>query len=155
MGNVMGRVFLSASVPVIGRGDYFQTANPFLIQFAVRELLTVCLGRRTIVWGGHPAITPMVWAVCESLGVRYETSVKLFQSRIFEEDYPAENERFSNVTFVPAVENDELRSLARMRSEMFDGQFESAVFIGGMDGIFEEYKLFKERHPKARIVALR
>ncbi len=64
----MGAIFLSASVPVPGRGTYYQSADPFLIQFAVRELITAALGRRLIVWGGHPAITPMVWAACEDLG---------------------------------------------------------------------------------------
>lgn len=56
------RIFLSASVPRVGRGNFHESADPFLIQFAVRELLTVALGRRQIVWGGHPAITPMIWA---------------------------------------------------------------------------------------------
>jgi hypothetical protein len=67
----MKAVFLSASVPVIGRANYYKTADPFLIQRAVREFVNVALGRRLIVWGGHPAITPMVWAVCEDLGIHY------------------------------------------------------------------------------------
>jgi hypothetical protein len=29
-----------------------------------------------------------------------------------------------------------------------------AVFIGGMEGIFEEYTLFTELHPKAKILAV-
>ncbi|MFZ6672271.1 hypothetical protein ACO0J9_29755, partial [Pseudomonas aeruginosa] len=53
----MKRIFLSASVPRPDRGNFHETADPFLIQFAVRELMTVALGRRQIVWGGHPAIT--------------------------------------------------------------------------------------------------
>ena len=71
----MSAIFLSASVPILGRGIYHETANPFLIQSAVREFVTVALGRRLIVWGGHPAITPMVWAVCEDLGVEFSQSV--------------------------------------------------------------------------------
>jgi hypothetical protein len=67
----MTAVFLSASVPVMGRGNFYETADPFLIQSAVREFVTAVLGRRLIVWGGHPAITPMVWAVCEDLGVSF------------------------------------------------------------------------------------
>ena len=35
----MDAIFLSASVPVPGRGHYHETANPFLIQCAVRELV--------------------------------------------------------------------------------------------------------------------
>lgn len=151
----MGRIFLSASVPVHGRGDFFESANPFLIQFAVRELLTVCLGRRTIVWGGHPAITPMVWAVCESLGVEYSSAVKLYQSRLFKDVFPEENLRFKNVNYVPAVGNDLQESLKRMRRAMLRGKFEAGVFIGGMEGIFDEFEMFSALHPGAKIVALR
>lgn len=132
---------------------HYETANPFLIQFAVREFLTVCLGRRTIVWGGHPTITPMVWAVCEDLGVSYAQAVHLFQSRHFENDFPIENERFRNVTFI-AAGTDRTDSLSLLREAMFKGNFESAVFIGGMEGVRDEHRMFSERHPYARTIAL-
>ncbi|MCU6434623.1 hypothetical protein LPB67_12660 [Undibacterium sp. Jales W-56] len=151
----MRRIFLSASVPVAGQGDYHQTANPFLIQFAVRELLTVCLGRRLLVWGGHPAITPMVWAVCEDLGIEYAKAVILYQSRLFEDVFPDENARFGNVVFIDAVEGDRAKSLARMRTEMLSGPFDAAVFIGGMDGVIDEYQLFQKMHPNAKVLAVR
>ena len=150
----MTQIFLSASVPIHGRGNFIESANPFLIQFAVRELMTVCLGRRRMVWGGHPAITPMVWGVCESLDVRYASAVRLYQSRFFEEWFPEENKSFQNVTFVPAVPGDRTESLKRMRDAMFAGPFEAAVFVGGMEGIFDEYRIFKKLHPKAKIIAL-
>jgi hypothetical protein len=151
----MRRIFLSASVPVAGRGDYHQTANPFLIQFAVRELLTVCLGRRLLVWGGHPAITPMVWAVCEDLGIEYAKAVILYQSRLFEDAFPDENARFGNVVFIDAVEGDRAKNLAHMRIEMLSGTFDAAVFIGGMDGVIDEYQLFQKMHPNAKVLAVR
>lgn len=151
----MRRIFLSASVPAAGRGDYHQTANPFLIQFAVRELLTVCLGRRLLVWGGHPAITPMVWAVCEDLGIEYAKAVILYQSRLFEDVFPDENARFGNVIFIDAVEGDRAKSLAQMRAEMLSGPFDAAVFIGGMDGVIDEYQLFQIMHPNAKVLAVR
>src|ERR1700691_5594227 len=91
LGGVMSAIFLSASVPTIGRGNYYETADPFLIQSAVREFVTVALGRRLVVWGGHPAITPMVWAVCEDLGVDFARSVVLYQSRYFSDIFPEEN----------------------------------------------------------------
>ena len=71
----MSAIFLSASIPVSGRGNFFETADTFLIQSAVREFVTLTLGRRLIVWGGHPAITPMVWAVCEDLGVSFSNAL--------------------------------------------------------------------------------
>ena len=150
----MSAIFLSASIPVAGRGTYYEDADPFLIQFAVRELLVVALGRRPIVWGGHPAITPMVWSVCEDLGVQYSQSVLLFQSKLFQVDFPQENERFANVRYVDAVQNDQERSLLYMRKSMMEGDFEAGVFIGGMNGVEEECELFMKLHPHAKVVAL-
>ncbi|WP_026354797.1 SLOG domain-containing protein [Massilia niastensis] len=151
----MRRIFLSASIPQPGRGDFHLTANPFLIQFAIRELLTVCLGRRLLVWGGHPAITPMVWAVCEELGVEYSKTVTLYQSKLFADYFPAENARFGNVVLVDAVDGDREQSLLKMRTEMLSGTFESAVFVGGMDGVITESSMFQKMHPQAKVLALR
>lgn len=109
----MKKIFLSASIPVQSRGDYFESANPFLIQFAVRELLTVCLGRLQIVWGGHPAITPMIWAICEDIGVEYANAVILYQSKFFDEQYPEENKHFNNVIYVDSVDGDRNKSLTK------------------------------------------
>ena len=148
------RIFLSASVPMPGCGDFHESANPFLIQFAVRELLTVCLGRRLIVWGGHPAITPMVWAVCEDLGVEYGKAVLLYQSKLFSDLFPEENQRFTNVVYVDAVQNDRAKSLEQMRFEMLTGSFEAAVFIGGMEGVLEEHQMFRHLQPAAKVLAV-
>lgn len=148
------RVFLSASVPVPGRGNFHESANPFLIQFAVRELLTVCLGRRVLVWGGHPAITPMIWAVCEDLNVAYSKAVVLYQSKLFADVFPAENQRFANCVYVDAVGADRAKSLERMRMEMLSQAFDAGVFIGGMEGIADEHQMFASLHPNAKVIAV-
>ena len=148
-----GEVFLSAGVPVPERGDFYQSADPFLIQLAVRELVILLIrsGKR-LVWGGQPSITPMVWAVCEDLDASYAKSVLLFQSRFFEEDYPEENRKFANVTYVEAEATRE-QSLTSMRRQMIGRpDIEGAVFIGGMDGLFEELEIFKNLHPGRPIV---
>jgi len=151
----MNAVFLSASVPVIGRGNYYETADPFLIQSAVREFVTATLGRRLLVWGGHPAITPMVWAVCEDLGVNYAKAVVLYQSRFFAEVFPEENRRFGNVEYIEAVPDNRQESLLSMRKSMLSREdLVAAVFIGGMEGILDEYALFTEFHPKGQILAV-
>jgi len=155
LGGAMNAVFLSASVPMIGRGNFYETADPFLIQSAVREFVTVALGRRLLVWGGHPAITPMVWAVCEDLGVSYARAAVLYQSKFFADVFPEENKRFGNVEYVDAVPEDREASLLHMRKKMLSRtDFSEAVFIGGMEGIFEEYRLFSELHPTAKILAV-
>lgn len=149
----MDAVFLSASVPVPGRGDFFARTSPKLIQFAVRELVTAVLGRKLMVWGGHPAITPMVWAICENLGVRYADAAVLYQSRLFGDLFPEENARFKNVRYVDAVNNDRAESLRAMREAMFrETAFGAAVFIGGMEGIFEEYEMLTALQPNARVL---
>lgn len=151
----MNAVFLSASVPIIGRGNYYETADPFLIQSAVREFVTVVLGRRLIVWGGHPEITPMVWAVCGDLGVSYAKSVVLYQSKYFSEMFPEENKRFGNVNYVDAIADDRGASLLRMRKAMLSrDDLVAAVFIGGMEGILAEHALFTEFHPNAKILTV-
>lgn len=145
---VSGEIFLSASVPVAGRGDFYKTADPFLIQLAVRELVILMMrSGKKLVWGGHPAITPMVWAVCEDLNVEYAKSVVLYQTRFFEDQFPEENARFSNVIYVDARGSRE-ESLTLMRRAMIERpNIEAAVFIGGMEGLFEESTLFVELHP--------
>ena len=35
-----------------------------------------------------------------------------------------------------------------------ENEFAAAVFIGGMDGIEVEYKMFKEKHPEALILPI-
>ena len=151
----MNSIFLSASVPIVGRGKFYETANPFLIQSAVREFVTVALGRRLIVWGGHPAITPMIWAVCEDLGVSFARAVVLYQSRYFADIFPEENQRFGNVEFVDAVPGDREASLLRMREAMLSrSDLAAAVFIGGMEGILEEYAMFTEFHPGSKVLAV-
>jgi hypothetical protein len=155
MGYAMSAIFLSASIPILGRGDYYRTADPFLIQTAVREFITLSLGRRLIVWGGHPAITPMVWSVCEDLGVNYANAVVLYQSNYFRGMFPDENERFGNVVYVDAVDGDLQASLLKMRGEMFArNDLDAAVFIGGMEGILVEHSMFLQSHPDSKVLPI-
>lgn len=151
----MKELFLSASVPVPECGHYHETANPFLIQVAVRELLIATVRHRRIVWCGHPSITPMIWAICEDMGVSYADQVTLYQSRYFRDIFPVENEHFSNVVFTPAVPDDQDASLALMREAMLSRQeIQEAVFIGGMDGVEIERALLNRFHPTARVLAV-
>lgn len=151
----MSALFLSASVPVPGRGQYSETADPFLIHTAVRELVIATIRDYTLVWGGHPAITPMIWTICQDLGEEYSSRVVLYQSEYFRESYPDENRRFGNVKLVEKVDNDRDASLLHMRREMLArSDLHAAVFIGGMEGISAEYTLFREHHPDRPILPI-
>jgi hypothetical protein len=143
-----GEIFLSASIPVKGRGDYYLTADPILIQSAVRAFAEIVLGRRRIVWGGHPTITPMLMEACSHLGVSYGDYVTLYQSEFFDQEYPEENAHFQNVVFTPKLAGDRDGSLALMRNQMLERpDLEAAVFIGGMAGVIDEADLFAKMHP--------
>jgi hypothetical protein len=147
-------IFLSASVPDLNRSvKYYNTADPLAIGAAVSGLTYVTLGRRLLVWGGHPAITPMVWAVAGDIGVDYGAWVHLYQSLLFKDEFPAENARFQNVTYVDPIANDRNASLLEMRRRMLsDYEYQAGVFIGGMEGTEEEFTLFRQLHPTAAIL---
>ena len=147
-------IFLSAGVPDPKRGpQYAATADTVAIQAAVSALVYVALGRRMLVWGGQPAITPMIWVVAADMGVDYGGWVRLYQSRHFRDEFPEDNERFQNVTFSDDVDGDREKSLLAMRERMFtENRFSAAVFIGGMGGIVDEYELFARLQPNAAVI---
>jgi SLOG cluster3 family len=146
----MSAIFLSASVPVMGRGNYYKTADPFLIQFAVRQLVTAMIRDQKIVWGGHPAITPMVLTICEDLQIDYSKSVILYQSRFFEDQFPEENTHFDNIILTDAVPGNRDMSLSHMREVMLSRKdLKAAVFVGGME---VEYQMFRHFHPDKKVL---
>jgi hypothetical protein len=147
-------IFLSASVPDPKRGPkYAESADTVAITAAVSSLVYVTLGRRLLVWGGHPAITPMIWVVAEAFGVDYGAWVKLYQTRYFEDEFPEDNKRFRNVTYTDAISEDREKSLQAMRERMFkEHRFAAAVFIGGMRGIVDEFEMFRNFQPKAQAI---
>ncbi|WP_108398264.1 hypothetical protein [Devosia submarina] len=147
-------IFLSAGIPDPKRGpQYAATADTVAIAAAVSALVHVVLGRRRLVWGGHPAITPIVWAMAEELGVEYGQWVSLYQSKLWKDEFPEDNAKFQNVTYVDAVDNDVDKSIEAMRNRMLaEHEYSAAVFIGGMKGIVDEYQLFSKLHPSATLV---
>lgn len=148
-------VFLSAGVPDPAAPHFLGEGDSVAISAAVAALLEVTLGRRKLVWGGHPAITPMVWAFAESMGVDYSEWVLLYQSLRFEDEFPEETALFRNVIFTERVGSEIAENLALMRSLMItENEFKAAIFIGGMQGVLDEYELFSERAPDAVILPI-
>jgi hypothetical protein len=150
----MGAIFLSASVPT--RAPFDSDSRPQEIQAAISALAQVVLGRKKLVWGGHPAITPLLWAAAQSIGVEYAVAVELYQSRFFkDEDFPEENKKFANVVYVDPVDNDLPKSLTAMRRTMINStKFDAAVFIGGMEGIRDEYDMFRAAWPDVACIPI-
>ena len=142
------RVFLSASVPLPSRDPaYFESADLFAIRDAVRALTMVIVERQIeLIFGGHPAISPMIRLQIAETGARVSDRVVVFQSRFFEREFPVDNVAFERVILVDAVQNDQEKSLRRMREVMLEGRFNAGLFIGGMEGVEEEYNLFQKLH---------
>jgi hypothetical protein len=149
----MIKVFLSASVPLPGRDERFlRTCDVIAVREAIKGLVEVVAQQGTLVFGGHPAITPMIALLMRAYGAEAKKRVVLYQSEYFSKRLPRENDEFIDLRLIPAQAKSRKRSLAQMRKRMIDDTaFDAAVFIGGMEGVLEEYVLFKERHPNARL----
>lgn len=145
--------FLSASIPSPLRDTkYVSTADIIAIRDAVRALATVVIPKSSLVWGGHPAITPLIRYVLERQDKPVANHVTLYQSAFFEQFFPPDNGAFERVVIVPREQTRE-ESLLAMRRRMFeDNDFQAGIFIGGMEGVEDEFALFKEFHPRAKLV---
>ena len=144
------RIFLSASIPDPRRDPRFiGTADVTAIRDAVRALATVVLPEHLLVWGGHPAITPMVRLIADSLGVRVQDHVWLYQSEFFRNVAPQDNKAFAHIEWAPEIDGDREKSLEEMRRRMLGGRFKAGVFIGGMEGVLQEFELFEKLQPEA------
>lgn len=154
--NEIKNIFLSASIPLPERdAKYFQTADVIAIRDAVIALTTVVLPQHRIIWGGHPSITPLIYYVMEKLGLNIQEHVYLYQSKFFEKFFLEDNNKFNNVILTDIIDDDREKSLQHMRERMLkEHNYAAAVFIGGMDGLEIEYKMFKEIHPKALILPI-
>jgi hypothetical protein len=142
--NNLGPIFLSASVPE--RQPSLYVPEPTAIADAVRALVVETVRDRRLVFGGHPAISPLVEYAARSLGA--VDQVEIYQSRFFENIIPPIAKTFPNLRWTPAVGTDKPASLLRMREEMIQSHtFVAAVFIGGMDGVEAEWDLFGKIYP--------
>ena len=66
------------------------------------------------------------------------------RSDFFRDQAPQDNEAFEHVVWTPRVAGDSPRSLEAMRQRMLMSEpFAAGVFIGGMEGVEEEFDLFR------------
>ena len=148
-------VFLSASVPDPDSPNFIRDADAVAVVSAVRALIFVLLGRKPLIWGGHPSITPMIWSVAENLKTSYTEWVKLYQSNFFEDKFPEQNKKFKNVEFVDRVDGKREESLYNMRVRMFSkNSFSTAIFIGGMEGVLDEARLLSQISPETQLIPI-
>lgn len=177
----MKNIFLSASIPLPERHPkYYESADIIAIRDAVIALSRLVLAKHRIIWGGHPSITPLIYYVIERMLINklkrddwelplnkkerdtierklkgeIQQHVKIYQSLYFKDKFIPENEKFENITYTDAFE-DIPSSIQHMRQQMFsENDFVAAVFIGGMEGVEDEYKMFREYHPSALLLPI-
>jgi len=153
--NNLNKVFLSASIPYPNRDKkFYDTVDIVSIRDAVRALATVVIPKAHLVWGGHPSITPLIRFVMDKMNVDLKKHVTLYQSLFFEEYFPPDNFAFENIVLTEK-RNNRNESLELMRSKLInENDFKVGIFIGGMEGINDEYLLLKKRHPNALILPI-
>ncbi|MDV7137073.1 SLOG domain-containing protein [Williamsia muralis] len=158
-------VFLSASIPNPGRWHgYFDALEITDAVVAVARAILSAGG--VLVTAAHPTIAPLILYVAAELPQRNERSVLVYQSAVFDEVLPAATRRFEAegvgaIIRTPKIANEPAdptkapQSLATMRSQMLtETEPAAAVFIGGMAGIPDEYRLFSELYPGRPIYPL-
>ena len=148
-------IFLSASIPMLGRDEkYFKTADTIAIRDSVLALASVALPKYKLIWGGHPSITPLIASILQHSGLDIQSSVTLYQSTYFEQFFPLENESVAHIIKTDDMGNKDL-SIKVMRKHMLgDNEFYAGIFIGGMEGVEDEYTMFTQLHPKAKVFPL-
>ena len=150
--NKVKNIFLSASVPLEERDPkFFETADVIAIRDAVIALASTVLTNKEyrLIWGGHPSITPLITLVLDRYDLKMSDRVILYQSMESEKFFPPENEDVGVRKITDKKENRDA-SLLLMRQMMINtNEYEAAVFIGGMEGVLDEYAMFQEQHPEA------
>lgn len=151
-------VFLSASIPDASRwnGDFDALEITDAVVSLARVFLTA--GWR-LVTAAHPTIAPLLLYVAAEFPGGGDRRVAVYQSALFEDVLPAATRRFEaegvgTLVWTAAADGDRPKpgewdsSLAIMRHEMLaDTQPAAAIFVGGMQGISEEHRLFGDLRP--------
>ncbi|HAU86092.1 MAG TPA: hypothetical protein DCW90_11530 [Lachnospiraceae bacterium] len=150
-------IFLSAGIPtptpIVGR-EFFGKGNVPAIREAVMAFTKVCMEYHIpICFGGHPAISPLVYDIAKDYGNDFSKNVLIYQSEKFRGKTPKEVSYYDRLKWTPEAIDIPL-SVSAMRDEMFKNSFSCGVFIGGMDGIIDEAKRFRVANPKSDMIVV-
>ena len=177
-------IFLSASVPAPRRAERYKRVEDahFEIEQAVISLARAVFSESgQLVFGGHPAISPLVAMVAgeyrepryaESSEERPSAPIRIFQSRAFEGSLPSDTLLmyqlgYATITWIDAAKNEKFDpaieyeqppcpdSLRAMRRAMIERTSpEAMVCIGGMEGVEAEVEMFRELRSEAPLYVL-
>lgn len=149
-------VFLSASVPDPNFGAKYHLSGDVRAIFDfIGALIVTILPHGRLAFAGHPVLTPLVVHFAEQVeGGR--DRVRVYQSEYF----PHPEAQLAGPTHVdiyrtPEVSGDRGASLARMRELMItDEDPYCGVFVGGMEGVEEEFRSFRRIWPDRPVLPI-
>lgn len=178
-------ILLSASVPTDKRDPKFTKIKNAQIQIeeAVIGLSrNIFNAGGKMVFGGHPSISPLVAMIATEFHLnkeientkRNEASEKkitIYQSKVYEALIPKETTGLYELGYSDIIwtdsKNGEVynadanqtsqcpKSLEFMRRQMMSREIDALVCIGGMEGVQDEFALFRELHPRKPIFILK
>lgn len=152
-------VFLSASIPDPDRweGAYDALEVTDAVVASARAVLTA---GGMLVTAAHPTIAPLLmYVAAERPATDGPPQVIVYQSDLFGDVLPEPTRRFgedgiSELRWTPAAEGEAPepgrwhRSLRVMRHRMLsETDPAAAIFVGGMEGIADEFDIFQELFP--------
>lgn len=157
-------VFLSASIPDPERWDRGSFDALEITDAVVAAARAVLYAGGVLVTAAHPTIAPLLlYVAAEFPRQEGEARIIVYQSEVFADVLPEPTARFRDEgigdfrwtsaapgeTADPGNRGESLRS---MRHQMLmETQPVAAIFIGGMQGIADEYELIRELVPSASL----
>ncbi|MCC6279288.1 MAG: hypothetical protein IT262_01715 [Saprospiraceae bacterium] len=167
-------IILSASVPKEGRSDKFLKIPNAQIQIeeAIIGLArNVFENGGRLIFGGHPSISPLVAMVATEFDLNQNLEdaspsqvkhITIYQSKAFESIIADKTRYLSDLGYAQIIWTDTVdnedpemefpgnircpKSLEFMRREMMKNNADAMVVIGGMEGVEQEFELFREQH---------
>ncbi|MFX1498374.1 MAG: hypothetical protein ACFFBH_12675 [Promethearchaeota archaeon] len=148
---------MSSSLPSAERDPkYSRNTNPLDITNAIVSFVEEILKRDgNLIFGGHPTISPLILKVAMkfSLNEINPNRIKIYQSEFFKNiisKYTKEllDLKLGKIIWTENMNNDRTQSLNQMRNRMLkDNYLHAGIFVGGMEGIEDEFEMFREFYP--------
>ena len=144
-------VFMSASFPSGKRGEKYGSCDPDEIADAIVYFSRWILkANGTLTTAAHPMITPMLIYASRVRGVK--NALTVFRSDWYDCEWVPELDEMESdelgVVKRTRKKEDQEKSLVAMRQAMIqDTCYAGALFIGGMEDIEVEYRMFSKFSP--------
>lgn len=151
----MKNILLSASIPPQTADCAESLVNEAMVISALRSLCGFAIRfNRRIIWSGDPSITTIFLKMLLTESADVNKHALLYQSEYYTNRFSDSNAIFQNIKCIPK-QQDERESLFEMRVHMvMSHEYEAGIFMGGGQDVRDEFELFSNCHPGARIIAL-